>query len=297
MKKLILVTGAHRSGSTWTGKVISQSKDVRYVQEPFNIAIKKYKSPIKYWFQFVDKNQDKEFQLTIKSYLKSFFSISIFKGYQNLSEVKSLKSLYTYFLELHRKKLKRTLIKDPIALMSAPWIYDTFPSDVVVTVRHPAAFVASMKLKSWEFNFNELLQQKDLMTLHLKKFQTEIEFYSRKKQSILEQGILLWNILYSVILQYQKTYGNKWYFIKHEDLSLNPINEFSKIFDFLNLPFTEEIQSYIIATTTSKEEGVHVRDSKSNIHTWKDRLSSDEIDQIKTSTKTIWVNYYDESDW
>jgi hypothetical protein len=37
----ILISGSHRSGSTWTGKVISQSNSVRYVHEPFNIDIER----------------------------------------------------------------------------------------------------------------------------------------------------------------------------------------------------------------------------------------------------------------
>lgn len=297
MKSLILVTGAHRSGSTWTGKVLAQSKKVRYVQEPFNIAIKKYKSPIKHWFQFVHSKQDINSQLAIKSYLKSFFNAKSVKGYQNLYSVKNTKTLYTYILEFRRKLVKRTLLKDPIAIMSAVWIYENFPTDVIITIRHPAAFIASMKLKNWEFNFNELLQQKDLMALYLKPYQLEIEHYAKTKQPIVSQGILLWNILYSVVLQYQKTYGNQWYFVKHEDLSLNPIKEFSKIFDYLNLPYTQEIQNYIITTSTSDMATTHKRDSKSNIYTWKNRLNEDEIAKIKTQTMPVWSHFYSEEDW
>lgn len=32
------------------------------------------------------------------------------------------------------------LCKDPIAVFSAPWLADTFDMDVVVTIRHPAAW-------------------------------------------------------------------------------------------------------------------------------------------------------------
>ena len=41
-KSPILVTGSHRSGTTWTGKMIGFSPNVVYIQEPFN---KKYYSP------------------------------------------------------------------------------------------------------------------------------------------------------------------------------------------------------------------------------------------------------------
>ncbi len=37
-KKPILITGAHKSGSTWAGKIISTSLKVHYVHDFFNIG-------------------------------------------------------------------------------------------------------------------------------------------------------------------------------------------------------------------------------------------------------------------
>lgn len=36
--KNILVTGSHRSGTTWIGQMLSQDKNTMYVYEPFNIG-------------------------------------------------------------------------------------------------------------------------------------------------------------------------------------------------------------------------------------------------------------------
>jgi len=36
-QKPILVTGSHRSGTTWAGKMISACPNVGYIHEPFNI--------------------------------------------------------------------------------------------------------------------------------------------------------------------------------------------------------------------------------------------------------------------
>ena len=38
----------------------------------------------------------------------------------------------------------RPLLKDPIAVLSAPWLADTFDMEVIVLIRHPAAFVNSV---------------------------------------------------------------------------------------------------------------------------------------------------------
>ena len=47
----------------------------------------------------------------------------------------------------------RPLLKDPIAIMSCEWLAETFNMDVIVVIRHPAAFVASLKVAGWEFAF------------------------------------------------------------------------------------------------------------------------------------------------
>ena len=36
MKKLIIVSGIHRSGTSWIGKTLSSSKHNFYINEPFN---------------------------------------------------------------------------------------------------------------------------------------------------------------------------------------------------------------------------------------------------------------------
>lgn len=297
MKRAILVTGAHRSGSTWTGKVISQSKNVRYVQEPFNLSIKKYNSPIKSWFEHLNISKDTNYQDDIKVYLESFLKPSIFNKYKHFGTLKGPKLFYSYFLDFYRKTFKRTLIKDPIAIMSAEWIYKTFPTDVVILIRHPAAFIASLKVKGWEFNFNAFLDQPDLMHTYLESYRDEMTSFTNKKQPILLQGILLWNILYSVVLCYQETYKNTWYFVKHEDLSEKPIEKFSELFNFLNLPFDNSVKNYIRETTTSTNSSDLKRDSKSNILKWKERLSTEEIEQIKLGTYEVWKHFYEEKDW
>ena len=297
MKKAILVTGAHRSGSTWTGNIIAHSQQVRYVQEPFNLAIKKYNSPLKFWFEHVNMLQEKSHQNEIKKYLNSFLVPFVVNGYQERITKNYLKHFYTHLLESYRKSFKRTLIKDPIALLSAEWIYKTFQTDVVIIIRHPAAFVASLKVKKWEFDFNNFLNQPDLMNSYLKPYGDDIKIFAKEKQSILVQGILLWNIMYSVVLHYQKNYVDDWYFVKHEDLSLNPNKEFKSLFNFLNLPFDNEIKNYLLKTTTSENDSKLERDSKTNIYTWKDRLNEDEIIQIKNGTIDVWKHLYTEKDW
>ena len=64
-------------------------------------------------------------------------------------------------------------------------------------------------------------------------------FSKQNKYNIIEQGILLWNIFHSYISNLKEKHPN-WYFVTHEQLSTNPIEEFEKIFEYLNLRFSSK---------------------------------------------------------
>ncbi len=50
----------------------------------------------------------------------------------------------------------RPLLKDPIAVLSAPWLERTFGMQVVFSVRHPAAFAASLKTARLDVRLSQL---------------------------------------------------------------------------------------------------------------------------------------------
>ncbi len=55
------------------------------------------------------------------------------------------------------------LVKDPIALFSAEWLAATFDMRVLVMIRHPAAFAASIRRRGWRHRFADFLEQPLLM--------------------------------------------------------------------------------------------------------------------------------------
>src|SRR5699024_11082686 len=74
-----------------------------------------------------------------------------------------------YFKFKYNPRIKKYLIKDPIACMSSEWLHNRFDMEVVIVIRHPAAFVASLKRLNWDFDLNELICQEELMQDHLRK--------------------------------------------------------------------------------------------------------------------------------
>ena len=269
--KPLLVTGSHRSGSTWIGRVIEQSNKFLYLDEPTSLNdLPGSLSSIKYWFQYI-QNKDEQ-------------------------EIKDLLKLNNIALEQN----KHALFKDPLAFFSIDTFINNLEADVLISVRHPAAFVSSLKRLGWSHDFNHFLEQKELMETYLYPFRNEIKDFAKNEKDIIEQGILLWNIINLNTLKFKQTYP-KIYTVRHEDLSLNPLIEFQKIFDYFNIPFTSETKRYLLNTTNEKNDAeaqnnvphqLH-RNSKANIYNFKNRLTQTEIKQIREGTEIVSHVFYD----
>jgi hypothetical protein len=215
---------------------------------------------------------------------------------------------FTKYRFLH----SRPLLKDPIAFFCAEWLAQQYNMDVVILIRHPAAFASSLKVKNWQFPFEHFLQQPLLMEKYLKPFALEIEKYARQKFNILDQSILLWKIFHLTALEYKNKYKN-WIFIKHEDISKNPINEFEYLFKRLDLDFADRVKKKILKYSDSKNFGINYqdnskfhqrktrlnlkRDSQVNIYSWKNRLTEPEIEKIRIEVESISSNFYADCDW
>ena len=300
--KPILITGSHRSGSTWTGRMIALSPSVAYIHEPFHLHHRPgiCKAKFDYWFQYIcDENES--------LYLEDIEDCVCFK-FHFLEEFRSVKSLkddvrllrdYSRFAK-YRALKKQALIKDPIAVFSTEWLAKRFNMNVIVLIRHPAAFAGSLKKAKWNHPFSHFLQQPLLMQHHLFKYKSEIVEYSKTEKDIVDQAILLWNLIHYMILKYRKN-NPDWIFVKHEDLSKHPIEEFGNLYNRLGLNYSADIQEKIkgfsfVNPREGNMDGLK-RESKSNIWSWKRRLTVDEVEKIKKNTNEIAKEFYSEEDW
>ena len=188
----------------------------------------------------------------------------------------------------------RILVKDPIALLSAEWLYKTYDLDVIVLIRNPISFVGSMKAAGWDFPVENLFKQKSLMTEWLNQFAALIESMINDPDNydINDRLALLWNALHVVILRYQNQYP-KWLFIKYEDIAMNPVIGFSRIFDYLRLGLNRDILDYIKCYTSAENStepfstAYRPRDPASCLHNWRERLSDHEVERVKIATSGV----------
>ena len=93
--------------------------------------------------------------------------------------------------------------------------------------------------------------------------------------------------------------------LRHEDLSLAPLQRFEKLYAELELPFTTRAEAGIrSATSAENPEEVSLSsiyatnlDSAANLQNWRQRLDEGEVNRIRALTKAHWGQYYGDQDW
>ena len=307
MRNPILVTGSHKSGTTWTGKVLALSDDVGYLSEPFNPNSNPSNARLgtDYWFKYITEGSSESKE--IKRHLESLFEFNYpyLREFKKVNGQKDLLRFLKGLVMFNYKGLRynRPLMKDPIAIMSADWLYEKFDMDVIVLIRHPASFVSSMKKYGMDHPFEHFAKQKNLLKDKLAPFKQQIRDFADHQRDLVEQGILLWKIIYSVIEDYRDEF-DAWSFIKQEDLASNPLDEFEKLYKKLGLDYTKKIKSQIVDITKAtnpveieEDKDRTRRNSKAQIKIFRERLTQKEIKRVKNGTSGVWEEFYGPKDW
>ena len=287
LKNPILVTGSHRSGSTWVGRTIAKSPRLTYFHEPFNVnaSSKPWSLEFDLWFKHVPCESGVEHG--IEKLFTPSLSQLIKRGIFEFDSVRDAIQLLrdNAFLFRHQITGSRALIKDPIALLSAEWLEKAIGARVVVMIRHPAAFAGSLKVKDWTFPFSHLLEQPRAIEKFFPDYREDIEHFSKNNKDIVDQAALLWSLLYSAVDEYKRLHP-EWIFLRHKDVVQHPTSTFRDIYYQLGLDFTDKIRKEIEKETDS-----------SVVRNWTDRLTEKEIRRVKERTEPVAKAFYSNDEW
>jgi hypothetical protein len=300
----ILITGAHRSGTTWVGKMLAADADTAYISEPLNVLHRPgvFRAKVKYWYQYICAENEAEF-------LPAFHNLLDY-DYYFMDEIRSIRSrkdflrmgrdfmIFYYALE----RGQRALLKDPFAVFSVPWFAQKLNCKVVITVRHPAAFASSLQRLNWNFDFKDLLEQPLLMRDHLEIYREQM--LAIKADDVIGQASLLWKMIYHSV-HMTRSLNPDIQVVRHEDFSRDPINQYRDLYAKLGLGFTSRVEK-VIANSSSSENPAELSlkkthsvqlDSGANIKNWKKRLSAEDLKRIRNITEDVSSLYYSNEEW
>lgn len=309
MSKSILVTGSHRSGTTWVGKTISYCPKVAYINEPFSpLTYQLYRgrcgAKFIYWHTYITSENEADYYAHLKKTIEFHYNlIGQVQANKTFSDFKRTIREQSEFLSYRYKKCV-PLLKDPLAIFSSEWLAKQFNMNVLVLIRHPAAFCQSLQRLGWAYNFSEFLNQPLLVRDFLLPFESEIVKHLDPNTNIIERACLLWRIIYSAVLEIKQR-NPDWLYERYEDLAKEPNVRFKKLFENLDLEFSDSIDLYIKKHTESsnsntvlkKDWAFNPRNSRDNIWTWKHHFSSEESALIRNLVEDVSSHFYNDEDW
>jgi hypothetical protein len=304
--KPILVTGAHRSGTTWVGKMLSATPGVAYISEPLNVWHRPgvLRTPTQYWYTYIYEENQEEYQVAFEEMLNFEYHTWLeFKSLRSIKDVLRMGRDWGTFWTARRYS-RTALIKDPFALFSCDWFADHLDCQVVIVVRHPAAVASSLSRLGWRFDFSDMLNQPQLMRDWLEPFQADMQKMIETNQDVIAQSSLLWRMLYRVTAEIIDK-RSQYFIVRHEDLSAAPLAQFKQLYNALNLEFSAQSEQAIkMASSESNLKEVSPRnvhsvrvDSRAKIKQWQLRLSEADIDRVRQLTSDVAPLYYSEEDW
>lgn len=305
-RRPILVTGSHRSGTTWVGSLLELAGHVAHIHEPMNPVnrLSWLGAPPQRWFLHIDDTNADRYRAAFQRMLSLHPPLG-----EHLRTVRSARNMAANAREFAQVVRWRAghavpLVKDPIAFFSAEWLARTFDMQVVVLVRHPAAFAGSLKRNGWVFDFTNFTAQPRLIDMYLEPFADEIAAAAARRPDLIDQAILLWRCINSVVLGFRTEHPD-WHILRYEDLAAEPVTGTRALYDATGLPWSARSDRRV-RSLCSAENPAEVavkrtrdvrRDSADAQWTWQHRLSAEETARVRSGTADIAQTLYSDDDW
>lgn len=305
----VLVTGSHRSGSTWVGAVLALAPGAGYLHEPFNTRTRKGVCDVSFPtdLTYVTRENETPYVGPLRDTLDWRYALAAeTRRLRTPRDLARMLRDFAYF-ETMRRRGARPIMKDPLALFSAEWLSERFDMPVVVIIRHPAAFAASLMAVGWvKFPFRVLRDQESLMRERLAPFRDEVAAAAAGRPEPLDVAVLLWRTMHHHIRLLRRDHPD-WIFVRHEDLSLDPAAGFRAIYARLGLDFSTGAEAGVGAYCGTGGPlaklslfGVRravVRDSRANVRAWRNRLTPAQVEAVRIGAADVWPDFYAEADW
>ncbi|MBD3368983.1 hypothetical protein GF402_01315 [Candidatus Fermentibacteria bacterium] len=298
----VLVTGIHRSGTTFVGAVLANVPGMGYVQEPFNPDLGM--QGIETWYPYVRSGMPGEgrYARLVERLLAGKARYKKRPGRHGGilrwvgRKLFGSRDYLQYLMSTRFFGSKRLVLKDPIVSLASEWLHRRFGMKVLVLMRHPAGFAASTARLGWDFDFSNLTSQRPLMDDYLGEILRPLD---AKSMAHHERAGLLWRCIYTILEEFIRR-NPEMKMMKLEEISKQPLSAFEEIHRFLGLPLTDSTKKLIADSTSPKnppdapdgQPHSLKRNSRSLVESWKRSLDPQNIERIMELAGPLARKYY-----
>jgi Sulfotransferase family len=253
-KRLILVTGMPRSGTTAVGEVLATAARTSILHEPLNYLVGLRDVP--HYFALpggggVTGASFDRWVADIRA-LKLRYKPGVFpkeKGLHRLMKrLLGGRAVNSYRRCVWTPGLDTLIWKDPFACLAARYLHEVHGIPVVVTLRNPWAVAASFKRMRWAFDLDEIFSR--IQSAAQQKYSFDNQIWLRRDEPVVNAA-LLWLIVYSSLQDLLTAEGGL-IGVSLDELIQRPTAVYAALFDRLGLAWTESVERSIVSRYQGK---------------------------------------------
>jgi len=299
-KRLILVTGMPRSGTTAVGEVLAMAQGTGVLHEPLNYLVGL--NDVQHYFAFPGGGEvsPASFDRWVEDIraLRLRYKSGLFpkeKGLRRLTKrIVGGRAVNSYRRCKWTPGLDTLIWKDPFAVLAARYLHEHHGLQVVVTLRSPWAVAASFKRMHWAFDLDEILTR--LRSTGRGNYSFDDGLWTRRHEPVVNAA-LLWFLVYSS-LEDLLTRENGFIGVSLDELIQNPTTVYAELFGRLGLPWTDSVvrgvvdryqgeQSALKAPSGTKAHDRN-RDLSFMNQYWRNLLEADEQALVSDVCGELW---------
>lgn len=265
-RRVILVTGIPRCGSTAVGQMLSLARHAGALHEPFNYhsGLQQINSYFEipgtpsFAFQVFD-----QIMCGIKR-LDLAFKLGVFPTDEGLRRiVKSIiggRPLNSYRYLRFCPAVKTIIWKDPAACFTADYVSRHHDVDVLAILRNPWAVAASFKRMEWAFDLDDISAR--LGQIGIQTCNTLPSNNEQIHNSVISAAVL-WSTIYSNLLKWAEM-NPKLHVVNLDEIVRNPVLAYANIFQLLNLEWTERVSGKIATFYKTRFHSIEPKKKKAH---------------------------------
>jgi hypothetical protein len=297
----VVVSGAHRSGTSVLGEVVAQVRNTWLVWEPFNQHWGLRGVAGAYPFQV---EAEAPLVAALRHYLCTGWAAwSVKRGSSGRASLwaRTAAQRWRRWWLWRRNRGATAVIKDPFALLSLPALQQSITAaPALVAVRHPCSWILSLRRVGWPAGpeLNALIAQDAVYEAHLAELLPRRDW---RKVDDLETGARAWTCLYHLFLvQMDFISGTGALVMPMETFSREPVASMQVIFGALGLPSPRDL-AYLATEYTGPNnvvapvgKAVHLlrRDSRRLSDAWKEQMCRADIERVRRITESVFDRLY-----